>query len=122
MSRMSAPTMEVVRFKEADVIVASGGYNRTSMQLKGFGTGTQGNGWLRFNSTEYSAANNYSGFHNDFQERITDNYDYSGTQFLNNGVYRTIGDLINNENTNESVLAFSWDGTYIWQNGQFEKQ
>ena len=57
MSKMMAPSMEVVRFKEADVIVASGaGYDNRSMNLSGFGDGVLNTGYIRFNGDRFGTS------------------------------------------------------------------
>ena len=52
MSKMVRPEMSVVRFKEADVIVASGAV--TAMQWTGFGDGVKANGVITYKGTGYT--------------------------------------------------------------------
>lgn len=51
MSKMNAPKMEVVRFKEADVIVASG--VPTTMSATGWNDGVKTNLILNYGGTDY---------------------------------------------------------------------
>ena len=56
MSKMSKPEMDVVRFKENDIIVASGvGATIPKLSLFGFADDIAGNGYMIFNlnNTKY---------------------------------------------------------------------
>ena len=64
MSRMAIPTMDVVRFKEDDVIVASGGPLRPlslpvtaeTLNLEGFGDGKMHNAFINFSDGSRKSA------------------------------------------------------------------
>lgn len=50
MSKMTRPTMEVIRFKESDIVVASGaGFSNSK-----FGNGVAGDGVVTYNGTPYA--------------------------------------------------------------------
>ena len=53
MSKMRKPEMDVIRFKEADVIVASGATANT-LKWSGFGDGITGNGVVEYGGRSYT--------------------------------------------------------------------
>ena len=106
MSTMKRPEIEVVRFKEADVIVASGNIAR----LSGFNEGGAGTGKVNYGGTDYDYGNRNS-LYNQFPS--------GGTEFFNNnaGEIERIDDLFSNKQNND--LYVSWDGYYKWENEEF---
>jgi len=113
MSKMNAPKMEVVRFKEADVIVASGAKTLT---LENFGNGVLGDGSLNFGnythtSTDVMQWNNtnlknhmYDYFGYDFHANKNNNF-FNGTH----GFGAIASDVYNNSDTSPASLNGTWE-------------
>ena len=55
MSRLRTPEVEVIRFNEADVIVASGGGSMTSFTIKGVCNTIEGDVTINYYNKEYKA-------------------------------------------------------------------
>ena len=118
MMKMQKPEMEVVRFNEIDVIVASGGLRKSaSISLSGFSGGMPKDGAVQFNGTNYSMTSN-------------DEVSTFLSALRNSGI-RNAG--ISNGQTTQSLRntllyevsngARNWDGTFdydpsaVWNNG-----
>lgn len=109
MSTMKRPEMEVVRFKEADIIVASGNIAR----LSGFGNGGTDNGSVSFGGKNY--------FYQDRESLYQNLHNGSSTTFDNYNNIAEIANLFEFEHYNDE-LTNEWDGTYHWNGSKFIKQ
>ena len=116
MSKIIKPEMSVVRFKEADVIVASG----LTMTWSKFGDNTPQNGVVTFNGTDYTISDNtaISNLYKDMGVRQT-----AGIQSSDGSVKYSVNSILKNELTGNGVNSPLWNGTYvydstaIWNNG-----
>ena len=121
MRKMKTPEMDVVRFKESDVIVASGGVPAGVMTLTGYSDFTQGNGKMSFGGKDYSSE--YIIYNTaDFVNAVQKSYPGAG-----NVMY------LKNASQEESARNFAWDdyysgmpiddadGDYEFNNGVFTK-
>ena len=102
--KMETPKMDVVRFKEADVIVASPAPIIDSVRLSGLGNQDTTDNLLSYSSTSL-----------DLQEAY-DHHIQFGSGFNNNGSQKTLADLVNEANKSnplDSVNA-DWNHTYNW--------
>ncbi|MBE6867657.1 MAG: hypothetical protein E7494_02730 [Ruminococcus albus] len=111
MSTMKRPEMEVVRFKEADIIVASG------VTLSGFYNGVNNDANAYYNGNDYNKAKNNI---DDFYSLLPNN---SKTIFDNsNGQFDTIDKMFGYDEGD--AYSEGWNGTYKWDkdSGQFIKQ
>lgn len=106
MSKMRVPKMEVVRFKESDVIVASGAL--ASLTLLGFANTRKNDGTMTYKGMIYDG-DNYS----DLISVLTgDGYsDYIGEN------YQSVSGLFIMDSKGKSNGITS-DGTYIWNSGE----
>ena len=101
MSRMVIPTMDVVRFKEADVLCASGIVHQNKAMLSGWGDGINGNAELTFkNGTETSYS--WTTLNNEAKEGML-----SGLAFIRGENGTTLEALGLDEN-----MSSDWNGTY----------
>lgn len=106
MSTMKRPEMEVVRFKEADIIVASGNI----ATLSGFSDTSPDNGTVRYGNTTYD----YTNYH-------TSPYG-GGNAVFNNGDWdESLDDLFAYD---AGRLYIGFDGNYKYNesDGKFYKQ
>ena len=62
MRKMYAPKMSVIRFRESDVIVASGTLSPDIFTLSGFDDGTKGNVQYTYMGETYNNSNQTSGY------------------------------------------------------------
>ena len=118
MSKMRTPEMEVVRFKEADVIVASG---YSSMSVSGFQ-----------NKTPNDASFNVSGvasYTNDGTQDISAFYSALSTHYeatINGSTTLDRGDVAASFTTlferDASGTSRDFDGTYSWTGTGFKRQ
>jgi hypothetical protein len=116
MSKMIRPEMSVVRFKEADVIVASG----LTMTWSNFGDGTAKNGVVTFNGTDYTISDTtaISNLYNDMGVKRT-----AGLENRDGTVDKSINTVLNLELSGDGVSSKAWNTTYvydanaIWNNG-----
>ena len=100
MKAMRTPKMDVVRFTESDVIVASGGALST-VTISGLGNGNLGDNYLSYGSTELDltdASNHHLSF---------------GNGFNNNGTIKTL-DILNSEAGSTDTANSDWNHTYNW--------
>lgn len=88
MSRMMAPKMDVIRFKEADVIVASGA-KATGVSISGFADGTAGNGSVTLGSNTYSSGDFKNKWSSTIQPDLYNNFgfNFDGTTNYFGGSY-----------------------------------
>ena len=101
MSTMKRPEMEVLRFKEADIIVAS------VATLSGFNDTESYNAKIHFQDKDYTTNNN-------------DYFPYTSPMFVNDhGEGMVYGYLFQNDETGSPV---DYDGTYHWNGSKFIKQ
>ena len=119
MSEMKRPEMKVVRFKEADVIVASGSGAPKTMSWTKFGDGNANNGVVKFNETDYIISSS---------DAITDLLSAmgvkrtAGIEHRNGSVY-SIDNILGNETKGTGVSSKNWNTTYYydanatWNNG-----
>jgi len=116
MSKMIRPEMSVVRFNEADVIVASG----LTMTWTKFGDGVAQNGVVNFNGTDYTISDKsaISNLFNDMGVKTT-----AGIQNSNGTVTSSANTVLKNELTGNGVNSPLWNTTYVydpnttWNNG-----
>ena len=116
MSKMIRPEMSVVRFKEADVIVASG----LTMTWSNFGDGTAKNGVVTFNGKDYTISDTtaISNLYNDMGVKRT-----AGLENRDGTVDKSINTVLNLELSGDGVSSKAWNTTYvydanaIWNNG-----
>ena len=101
MGRMTVPTMDVVRFKEDDIIVASGIVHQKYAFLSGWGDGIDGNATLRFENGTNSTYG-WDTLHNEAMENML-----TGLMFNNGSETKSLNDLGMNEN-----LSSDWNGQY----------
>lgn len=121
MSKMRTPEMEVVRFTQSDVIVASGG----SMGASGFNDGERTNSILNIGGQSFTLSTFKSGGGGlgPFVDFINSTY---GTSFTTNNAGTNILFYDGAEKTLDYVYEKDSlaDGTYKWNatNQRFEKQ
>ncbi len=111
MSTMKRPEMDVVRFKEADIIVASG------VTLSGFYNGVNKDANANYNGNDYNKAkNNIDDFYNLLPKNSKTIFDNS------NGYFDTIDKMFGYDDADE--YSEGWNGTYKWNKdlGKFIKQ
>ena len=117
MSKMRMPEMDVVRFQESDVIVASS----NSISLNLFGDGVNGNGYVTYLGQNYGnlqtagdLSSFYSAFNKDHGTSIggTTNIGYKGGMTNFDGLQS-----IDNTTSTSGI-----DGPYVWNGNEFAKQ
>ncbi len=103
--KMETPKMDVVRFQEADVIVASNGLDKKLATLAGWGDGTSGNATLTFTdgNGQNATVHPYSEIHQDSE--------IYNLWFINN----------NNDSVNLSAMAND-ENSYSEFNGHYERK
>lgn len=106
MSKMRVPKMDVVRFKENDVIVASGAI--PSLTLFGFANIIEKDGLMTYKGTSYNSSN-----YNDLITALT------GDGYLNciGEDYQSISGLFTKDSKGRSN-TITPDGTYIWNSDE----
>ena len=107
MSKMTMPTIDVVRFEESDVIVASAAASRYyPMTLTGFGDGETGNEIVGYNGHEYK---NNDSLKYAVGEGFDDNtgFDYGAGRV-------TWMDMRSMDYGNNPTIDTRVDGTYEW--------
>ena len=106
---MKKAEMEVVRFTESDVIVASGDVLLQSITLNRFGDGQNNNASITIGDITYGGQQSGHPYSEAFS--IYSNFD-NNTQFKHTGgqsVFSSIYNLDTDGSTNPSV-----DGSYVW--------
>ena len=118
MSKMAKPTVDVVRFQESDVIVASGDVLKTFW----FGDPGKNEGYLEYNGIELHREDNWSEALNG-RVRI-DSIRINNPEGYNYGdANRTIGDLFIAEYTeNEAIWGYAQidNGTFTWNGSTWQ--
>ena len=129
MSKMSAPRMDVIRFNESDVIVASNG-GRKTLSISGIGDGQgnnasfvfggNGGSWsseqIVFDNSSFAAGiNSYLGIENSSGIRVKVLGENGGSYPLINLVYDEYAARDNNYNAN-------YNGNYTWDGSDFIHQ
>lgn len=121
MSKMRVPKMDVVRFKENDVIVASGAI--PSLTLSGFANITKNDGKMTYKGKKYNDSN-----YNDLITALTeDGYsDWIGGKYKGDSgfiITHPVSWLFINDSKGE-INTNAPNGTYIWNSdiGAFLKQ
>ena len=112
MSRMATPTMDVLRFKEGDVIVASG---YMTAQLSNLGNGSSCDAFLEFlngDKVDYG--------YNQLAKMVDEGFDVS----FNNGTdTRSLSTMVGNDKNDDGVTDASFNGIYKKdENGKWKKQ
>lgn len=105
MSKMRVPEMDVVRFKENDVIVASGGLPNFFI-VTGFNDSIPGNGIIKYNGVIYNKSN-----YTDLIDFLADQTDYDSYvkyQDMSQTIYRLF------KRSDGTSAAGYVDGTYVW--------
>ena len=112
MTRMSAPGMEVVRFKEADVIVASG----ATMTLSGFADTTAKNGVIS-TSTGFTYMNDGSMTRNALYSELSAIFGVTVDGYTGmNRPGSTDSNIATVLNADDSGSTKNYNGTYTWDN------
>ena len=100
--KMETPKMDVVRFKEADVIVASPSPVIDTVTISGVGDSNATNNYLTYGTTSL-----------DLQEAYKHHIQF-GSGFVNNGSTKTLAELATEAaNSNDSVNS-NWNHIYSW--------
>ena len=105
MSKMNRPEMDVVRFQESDVIVAS------SFILKGMGNGKE-DGVFIFGGKDYSVANTgtRNPFYADFKEQTGTSIGDMSVIYFGGVVRGTLSSVVGYDTVSDPA----YDGTYYW--------
>ena len=111
MSRMATPTMDVVRFKEADVLCASGIVHQKNAFLSGWGNGIDNDATLTF-SNGTDSTYDWATLHAEALEDML-----TGLMFDNGKDTKSLNDLGMDEN-----LSSDWNGTYEKKDGIWRHQ
>ena len=115
MSRMATPTMDVVRFREGDVIVAS---SHRSALWEGLGTGIVGDAHLHLqNGVPVDAT--IAQIHGELTNDNTSLF-YPGMTFKNGDNEITLQALVNGNDADG--LYTEWNGLYFAENGAWQMQ
>lgn len=120
MSKLSTPEVKVIRFNEADVIVASGG---KTMYVENLGDFNPSNGIFTFGNYSYTHGqidNDYSSFKSDFNSYFNANIDKTDSISFDGTSLERI--LYLEDNGDEQGWNEHHNGTYIWRNSQFYRQ
>lgn len=117
MTQMNLPEMDVVRFKEADVLAAS----PISMNWSKFGDGTKANGEVKYNGDTYYITSNSNV--STFINALSDIGANGNTSISVDGSYygHTVSSILNKE-VNDGLQSSDWNGTFIYENGRFTKK
>ena len=100
--KMEMPKMDVVRFQEADVIVASSAPDRYLATLGNFGDGKSANGWLKITHNGVESTHDWSALLDDNETGYAQNLTFNGV---------SLGKLMENDTNN------TCDGNYESTNG-----
>lgn len=107
MSTMKRPEMDVVRFKEADIIVASGNI----ATLSGFNDNEARNGIVSYGGTDYKR-----------DDRDSFPYDGKETLFYSGNAQTTLNALFMLDSLENSPSGFDGKYTYNENSNRFERQ
>jgi len=116
--------MDVVRFKESDVIVASGA---KTMTISNFGDGNNSNGRFTFGSFSYThndVYNNFESFKSGFNSYFGANIQDGNQIFIDPGYgfSPALSLLIMIEAKNDPATNSIFNGTYSWDGFKFNLQ
>lgn len=110
--KMETPKMDVVRFQEADVIVASPSPAPVidTVTISGVGDTVADNNLLTYGNTSVNLQEAYK-YHIQF-----------GSGFINNGVSKTLAELAQEANDSGDSKNSDWNHVYNWNssNDKFE--
>ena len=125
MTKMSTPEMDVIRFSESDVIVASGGIAGKTLSISGVGDGKEGNAFLTIGGTPYSSnlvVSSDSQFVTGYNDYMSGLSTYSEDILLRSGQNSLfIKTALGTDADGLSDSSYSWiDGTYGWSNDALE--
>lgn len=123
MRKMNYPNMEIVRFNEADVIVASG---LPTLKVEGANNVTPGDLVMQCGDYQFinKGVSTPDSFYKDLQNYFGESVG-AGTYLINsdNAAKPTLSDVVGRDNVEQSTVWHSIDGTYYWnaEKGYFEK-
>lgn len=125
MRKMKTPEMDVVRFKESDVIVASGGVPNGVMRVNGYSNNKANDGTMSFGSEVFTTSqifNSPSGFLNAVKNSFPGASEITGIIFKNDGGNYSPGDCAQHDNM-IAIPINDMDGDYVLNNkyGEFTK-
>lgn len=101
--KMETPKMDVVRFKEADVLAASPVPSRIdTVTISGVGDTIADNNLLSYGTTSVNLQEAYR-YHIQF-----------GSGFVNNGATKTLADLAEEAADHNDSVNSNWNHTYNW--------
>ena len=128
MSKMRVPKVNVVRFNESDVIVASGGIR--TVTVAGIGDGVSRNATITMNGISYGRSAVVPGTGTTFSSAVNS---YVSSDFASNDevLFKTASKPTNNWNAtffldSAEEMSFvqkdpdSYNGVYVWNGSQFE--
>ena len=113
MSRLRTPEVEVIRFNEADVIVASGG----TLTMTNFGDSNSANNVTTYKSDKYIYNDGQVGL-DGFINYIKGDVGYNGNIMFDPGDGNEQS-LIGALTYKDDVDGADYNGTYRWYNGVF---
>ena len=120
MSKMTKPTVGVVRFTESDVIVASDilhltGYNDNYLKT--------GNGVMTFRGIDYSTNDELGVYPTDLYTILSSEFGQSiETTHADPGYPSSIGNLFECDQGSTSYQVMAADGNYVWNGSMWKKQ
>lgn len=122
MTKMSTPKMNVIRFNESDVIVASGVVGKT-LSISGIGDGVNNNAFLTIGGTRYSSSqvvNSDSQFVAGYNAYMSGLNTYSNDPYLYRG-QNSLSIKVALGTDADTWSDYAWvDGTYVWSNDKRE--
>ena len=129
MTKMSTPEMDVIRFSESDVIVASGVVGKT-LSISGVGDGDKGNAFLTIGGIPYSSnqvVNYTTGFSAAYNDYMSGLSTYSTGTMLHhsdgNNSLTINGAFMYDAGTSTSDSYNAWvNGSYVWRDGSWHHQ
>ena len=120
MSKMTKPTVDVVRFTESDVIVASDilhltGYNDNYEKTR--------NGVMTFRGIDYSTNDDLGMNPSDFYSILSSEFGQSiETTYAEPGYDSSIGNLFECDEGSTAYQVMAADGNYVWNGSMWKKQ
>ncbi len=123
MRKMRNPMMNVIRFKESDVLCASSSYIPKTMRLTRFNDGNPTNGTIEYDGTTYLYG--YYGQYQDITGTFLFNGGYKNLSVQTNNGSVTFGELTSQESRNPlEANNGPEDGWYVWstEHNGFDKQ
>ena len=125
MSKMSAPEMDVIRFNESDVIVASVGAAEKTLSISGVGDGQGNTAFLNIGGTDYTSRHvidsdsDFIAAYNTYMSGLTT---YSSSTLLHRGQESlSIGTVLKDDaDAGSSDIYYHWPNTtYTWNDGWY---